>query len=105
MKKILIISLTAFAGLVLILGLNSTEISRFGYGIELPFGWQEPIPQEDVFCTLQARFEDGVPFSYERPTHTCQTATNTLAQLLNIFIGIGVGVAIGLFAKGSGRKY
>lgn len=95
MKKFILLSFLALVGFAGIVVLNSTEMSKMGYGVDLPVGWYEPPQTIDMLCTMQARFDEGLPFSTERPSG-CETATNTLAQLLNKTVGISFGVVVGL---------
>ncbi len=81
---------------MLIYTVNSSEISSFGYGVELPIGWQEPAPRADVLCTLEARSDDGLPFSTRRPAQVCLTAHNSLANFINFSMGAVFGALIAL---------
>lgn len=104
MKKVALLIASAIIGIMIIYVVNGSEIASFGYGIELPIGWQEPSPLEDPICTLQARYDEGLPLSTQRPVYSCQTATNSLANFLNLALGAMVGIVVAFGVNKITRK-
>lgn len=83
----------AIAGLILILLLNTSPLSRLGLTVELPIAWHNA-PASVYNDTSCSRHAEGIPFTFKRPnkTQTCTFDTNKLALLLNALVGVGLGL-------------
>lgn len=96
MKKSLATFLIAgVTGVLLLLLLNTSPLSRLGLTIELPVGWHSSISVNDYKDShCNDRHAEGLPFAFKRPnaTQTCTFDTNKLALLLNGALGLGLGV-------------
>ncbi|HSX34455.1 MAG TPA: hypothetical protein VLF62_02310 [Candidatus Saccharimonadales bacterium] len=86
--------LAAAAGLLLVLLINTSPLARLGITASLPGGWHNApaAAYSDASCS---RKPEGIPFTFKRPnkTQTCSFDVNNLALLLNVSIGIGLGLA------------
>ena len=87
--------IAGIAGILLVLLLNTSPLSRLGLTMELPFAWQSAATgsYKDAFC--KDRHSEGIPFAFKRPNEnqTCTFDTNKLALLLNGVIGAGLGLS------------
>src|SRR5689334_21757897 len=101
MNKLTLWIISALAGMIFLFFLNASPLSRFGFNVELPFGWQLAKPmhvcteQEQAelntnscapaTCTLGTRHNEGIPFAVNRVSKTtsCGQDSNNLAMLSN----------------------
>lgn len=92
MKKNLVTwILTALAGLILVLLLNTSPLARLGFAVELSDGWHNsanPNGYKDKACSRHA---EGIPFAFKRPS-PCNFDTNKSALVFNGLTGLGLGL-------------
>lgn len=111
MQKFTLYIVSCVAGLIFILLLNASPLSRLGFGIQLPIGWQNaPIylfhnctleegsdPNKNhcsVPCPDTIRHNQGIPFAFNRSNETnhCLSDYNEFAIMMNVFVGAATGI-------------
>jgi|GEM_PF-3826478 len=100
--------ISGVAGILLVLLLNASPLSRLGITVELPFAWQSALAADYKDSHCKARNAEGIPFAFKRPNEnqTCTFDTNKLALILNgtIGLGLGLGYAFASMKRWSGEN-
>jgi hypothetical protein len=86
--------ITALAGMILVLLLNTSPLARLGFAIDLPGGWHngaDPAGYKDKACS---RHTEGIPFAFKRPSavQSCTFDTNKSALVFNGLTGLVLGL-------------
>jgi hypothetical protein len=92
MKNFSLWVFSALMGLLLIFLLNTSPLSKLGFGLEIPAGWETNAVRPETTCPDIRLPNEGIPFANERQGTSCATDSNRYAVLMNGLSGIGMGL-------------